>query len=177
MREQYMRTGEGFLLVFSITDKNSFDEISSFHQQILRVKDKHVAPVIAAWNKCSGRDAFPMLLVGNKSDLESERQVATADAKALAAKLGVWNILPCPLNYIHFAAAGVMVRRSRMWRRARSKRSMLTLRSTSWFDQSGWTRRTLHSPTLIILIIGSKFNKVNVKQPDKKKKKGGCTLM
>ncbi len=60
MREQYMRTGEGFLLVYSITDKSrcvaegspstraplsvadhhSFDEIQSFCQQILRVKDK-----------------------------------------------------------------------------------------------------------------------------------------
>lgn len=35
-----MRTGEGFLLVYSITSRNSFDEISTFHQQILRVKDK-----------------------------------------------------------------------------------------------------------------------------------------
>ena len=31
-----MRTGEGFLLVYSITSRNSFDEISTFHQQILR---------------------------------------------------------------------------------------------------------------------------------------------
>lgn len=31
-----MRTGEGFLLVYSITSRNSFDEIGTFHQQILR---------------------------------------------------------------------------------------------------------------------------------------------
>lgn len=42
MREQYMRTGEGFLLVYSIIDRNSFDEIKGFHQQILRVKDAYV---------------------------------------------------------------------------------------------------------------------------------------
>mgnify|MGYP001602464020 CR=1 FL=1 len=36
MREQYMRTGEGFLLVYSITSRNSFEEIGTFHQQILR---------------------------------------------------------------------------------------------------------------------------------------------
>jgi Ras-related protein R-Ras2 len=54
MREQYMRTGEGFLLVFSVTDKSSFDEISKFQNQILRVKDK---------------DSFAMIMVGNKSDL------------------------------------------------------------------------------------------------------------
>lgn len=61
MREQYMRTGEGFLLVYSITSRQSFDEIMTFQQQILRVKDK---------------DYFPMIVVGNKCDLESEREVS-----------------------------------------------------------------------------------------------------
>lgn len=42
MREQYMHTGEGFLLVYSIIDKNSFDEIPKFYRQILRVKDRYV---------------------------------------------------------------------------------------------------------------------------------------
>lgn len=62
MREQYMRTGEGFLLVYSITSRQSFEEIITFQQQILRVKDK---------------DYFPMIVVGNKCDLESEREVST----------------------------------------------------------------------------------------------------
>lgn len=60
MREQYMRTGEGFLLVYSITSRESFEEITTFQQQILRVKDK---------------DYFPMVVVGNKCDLEHERKV------------------------------------------------------------------------------------------------------
>lgn len=61
MREQYMRTGEGFLLVYSITNRQSFEEILVFQQQILRVKDK---------------DYFPIIVVGNKCDLEGERQVS-----------------------------------------------------------------------------------------------------
>jgi small GTP-binding protein len=61
MREQYMRTGEGFLLVYSITSRQSFDEILTFQQQILRVKDK---------------DYFPIIVVGNKCDLEHEREVS-----------------------------------------------------------------------------------------------------
>lgn len=61
MREQYMRSGEGFLLVFSVTDHSSFDEMFKFHRQILRVKD---------------RDEFPMLMVGNKSDMEAQRTVS-----------------------------------------------------------------------------------------------------
>ncbi|CAG8501098.1 5106_t:CDS:2 [Ambispora gerdemannii] len=69
MREQYMRTGEGFLLVYSITSRNSFEEISTFHQQILRVKDK---------------DYFPIIVVANKCDLDSERQVAGHEGRELA---------------------------------------------------------------------------------------------
>lgn len=61
MREQYMRTGEGFLLVYSITSRQSFEEILTFQQQILRVKDK---------------DYFPIIIVGNKCDLDGERQVS-----------------------------------------------------------------------------------------------------
>ena len=38
----------------------SFDEVYKFHKQILRVKD---------------REEFPMILVGNKADLEHQRQV------------------------------------------------------------------------------------------------------
>ena len=60
MREQYMRTGEGFLLVYSIASRQSFEEIQTFYQQILRVKDK---------------DYFPIIIVGNKCDLDSEREV------------------------------------------------------------------------------------------------------
>ncbi|GAA6003117.1 uncharacterized protein JCM10292_002875 [Rhodotorula paludigena] len=73
MREQYMRTGEGFLLVYSITSRNSFDEIGTFHQQILRVKDK---------------DSFPVIVVANKADLEYERQVGSHEGSELAKTFG-----------------------------------------------------------------------------------------
>uniref|UniRef100_A0A8C6VLS5 RAS related n=1 Tax=Naja naja TaxID=35670 RepID=A0A8C6VLS5_NAJNA len=65
MREQYMRTGEGFLLVYAVNDRGSFNEIHKFHTQILRVKD---------------RDEFPMVLVGNKTDLDLYRQVTEEEA-------------------------------------------------------------------------------------------------
>ena len=60
MREQHMRIGEGFLLVYSITSRNSFEEIRTFHQQILNVKEQNF---------------FPVIVVANKCDLEYERQV------------------------------------------------------------------------------------------------------
>lgn len=73
MREQYMRTGEGFLLVYSIDSRQSFDEIRTFQQQILRVKDK---------------DYFPIIIVGNKCDLEQDRVVPKEEGIALARSFG-----------------------------------------------------------------------------------------
>ncbi|CAI4064813.1 hypothetical protein SUVZ_08G1380 [Saccharomyces uvarum] len=72
MREQYMRTGEGFLLVYSVTSRNSFDELLSYYQQIQRVKDS---------------DYIPVVVVGNKLDLENERQVSYEDGLRLAKQL------------------------------------------------------------------------------------------
>ncbi|XP_019865140.1 ras-like protein 2 [Aethina tumida] len=74
MREQYMRSGEGFLLVFSVTERSSFEEIYKFHKQILRVKD---------------RDEFPMLMVGNKVDLDTQRVVWQEEAQQLARHLKI----------------------------------------------------------------------------------------
>jgi len=70
MREQYMRAGHGFLLVFAINDRQSFNEVGKLFTQILRVKD---------------RDDFPIVLVGNKADLETQRQVPRSEASAFGA--------------------------------------------------------------------------------------------
>jgi len=85
MREQYMRSGEGFLLVFSLTDRSSFGEIYKFHKQILRVKD---------------RDEFPIILVGNKSDLVQQRVIDSEESQGLARQLKI--------PYIECSAKGRM---------------------------------------------------------------------
>ncbi|RKP19638.1 GDP-mannose 4,6-dehydratase [Rozella allomycis CSF55] len=74
MREQYMRSGEGFLCVYSITSRASFDEVTTFYKQILRVKDK---------------DYFPAIILGNKCDLEDERIVSTQEGQDLANTFGI----------------------------------------------------------------------------------------
>ncbi len=73
MRPQYMRTGEGFLLVYSITSRTSFDEVASLYEEILRVKDQE-------W--------FPVIIVANKCDLESARQVGKNGAFACLSLRG-----------------------------------------------------------------------------------------
>jgi len=73
MRAQYMRTGEGFILVYSVTSRQSFEEAFALYRQILRFKD---------------RDYFPIIVVGNKCDLESDRQVSSQEGRDLARTWG-----------------------------------------------------------------------------------------
>jgi len=72
VRDQYMRTGDGFLCVYSIILEPSFKSVRNFHDHILRVKDQ---------------DKLPFILVGNKADLENERMVTKMDGEKLAKEL------------------------------------------------------------------------------------------
>ena len=79
MREQYMRSGEGFLLVFSLAERASFEEIYKFHKQVtFKIKriDRDYLSTLKVL-RVKDRDEFPMLIVGNKADLEKSRQVRT----------------------------------------------------------------------------------------------------
>ena len=69
MMDMWINFGEGFLLVFAINDKESFNIIKSKRDRIL--KGKHGEPT-------------PMVLVGNKQDLSQEREVVYDEAKRLA---------------------------------------------------------------------------------------------
>ncbi|ETE60910.1 Ras-related protein Ral-A, partial [Ophiophagus hannah] len=81
IRDNYFRSGEGFLCVFSITELESFAATADFREQILRVKED---------------ENVPFLLVGNKSDLEDRRQVSVEEAKTRADQ---WNV-----NYVETSA-------------------------------------------------------------------------
>ena len=71
MRDQYMRTGEGFLIVFAVNNAKSFEDITAYREQIKRVKDAEEVR-----NRLTILNLFeyfvikvPMVLVGNKCDL------------------------------------------------------------------------------------------------------------
>ncbi|KAJ3449757.1 ras gtpase-related [Anaeramoeba flamelloides] len=73
MRPTYIRTGEGFLLIYSIDSRSSFEHIQKLRDEILQVKDSESEPII---------------IVGNKCDLIEERHVATQEGQDLAECLG-----------------------------------------------------------------------------------------
>ena len=45
MQDQWMREGKGFLLVYTITSRTTFDEVSALYEKILRVKNSHRVPM------------------------------------------------------------------------------------------------------------------------------------
>ncbi|KAF7640048.1 Ras-related protein R-Ras2 [Meloidogyne graminicola] len=74
MREPHFQTGDGFLLVFSVSSRSSLEYMLQLRESIERYKD------------CKN---FPMILVGNKCDLELEREISRLEAEDLAASLNI----------------------------------------------------------------------------------------
>ena len=74
MRDSFIRTGEGFIIMFSVAHPESLQHASDFHERVRRVKD----------------DVFPFILVASQCDLTSQRRVTTAEGVQLAAYLGAF---------------------------------------------------------------------------------------
>ena len=82
LRDQWIREGEGFVLVYAVNSRKSFKAIEEFHKGIQRAGEL----LQASGN--SRRTPIAVMLVGNKDDLHSEREVSHQEGQALANKLG-----------------------------------------------------------------------------------------
>lgn len=67
--------GDGFIVVYSVVDRNSFEQISSIKSQLDEIR------------KSSSVCSVPCVLVGNKVDLEHQRTVSFDEGEQLAARL------------------------------------------------------------------------------------------
>lgn len=76
MRELYIKSGKGFLLVYSVTDENSLKELMALREQVARIKDS---------------DNVPMVLIGNKCDLENDRVLSIEDGIKVSQD---WGLVP-----------------------------------------------------------------------------------
>ena len=72
-RDGWVREGNAFILVYSVTSENSFLEIEDHWRHIQLVYDNEKVPIV---------------LVGNKTDLVHERQVSTERGQQLAKRFG-----------------------------------------------------------------------------------------
>ncbi|KAJ7439146.1 small GTPase superfamily, partial [Mycena galericulata] len=70
--DQWYREGQGFIPVYSIASRTTFDRLEVFRQSVRRVK---------------GGDPI-LMLVGNKSDKAYEREVSKEEGVALARQFG-----------------------------------------------------------------------------------------
>ena len=96
LRDQWIRDGEGFVLVYSISSRASFARIAKFHRQIQRVKESSQSgspsypgsPLSTSSLGSGSYGPAPVMLVGNKCDRITEREVSTQEGSALAKQLG-----------------------------------------------------------------------------------------
>jgi len=72
LRDQWVREGQGFILVYSIASRATFERLDVFRQAMLRVK----------------RQKPIFMLVGNKFDKQYEREVSRDEGAALARTFG-----------------------------------------------------------------------------------------
>ena len=72
MIDEWIKAANGFLLVFAINDKESFDAIES---KVVRIRKNNKQDV-------------PIVLAGNKCDLKSKREVDTQTDVDYAKKIG-----------------------------------------------------------------------------------------
>ncbi|XP_008064203.1 ras-related protein Rap-1b-like protein [Carlito syrichta] len=116
MRDLYMKNRQGFTLVYSITAQSTFNDLQDLREQILRVKDT---------------DDVPMLLVGNKCDLEDERVVGKEQGQNLARQRNNCAFLESSakskkkknVNKIFYDVVHLISRKTPVPRKARKKSS------------------------------------------------------
>ncbi|TVY20969.1 Ras-related protein RSR1 [Lachnellula arida] len=134
-------TGQGFLLVFSITSQSSLYELQELREQIIRIKDD---------------DNVPIVIVGNKSDLEEDRVVSRSKAFAVSQS---WGNAP----YYETSAR----------RRANVDEVFIDLcRQIIRKDNSGYTPHRYEEP-----VVRSGERRKTTRRTRKRKKDSGCTIL
>lgn len=70
--EQWYRSEDGFVFVFSVTERETFDELPILYEKVRRAREQ---------------DNIPCVVVANKCDLRHKRAVSSREARAFARKL------------------------------------------------------------------------------------------
>ncbi|KFX99014.1 hypothetical protein O988_04089 [Pseudogymnoascus sp. VKM F-3808] len=131
LRDQWIRDGEGFVLVYSISSRSSFTRIQRFHHQIQRVKEASPPSYPGSFAAPSSPPgAVPIMLVGNKADRVTEREVSTQEGHALARELGCEFVEASAKNCINVEKAFYDVVRLLRRQRQQSLRAAPAARGT-----------------------------------------------
>ena len=80
--QSYFRNSHGIIVAYDITDADSFDRVKKWVDKIR-----------------TDFESIPILLIGNKADLQEKRVVSKAEAEELAKSLNVAYLETSALNY------------------------------------------------------------------------------
>jgi len=84
--DQWIRDGDGFLFVYSISSRLTFERIQIFVNQVTKAKEI---------------DQPPMLLVGNDVDMDTDREVSHEEGLQMATRLGCEFIEASAKTYVN----------------------------------------------------------------------------
>ena len=93
-REEYVREAKGFMIVYAIFDRASFEQVEVFHRDLLQAK---------------GSADFPVVICGNQCDLEEQRVVSKAEGEELAERLKAKFFETSALTGLHIEDAFLTV--------------------------------------------------------------------
>jgi GTPase KRas protein len=148
LRDQWIRDGEGFVLVYSITSRNSFSRIQKFHAQVQRVKESGSASsptgpsYLPPTLNSPSFGPVPVMLVGNKADKHHEREVSSQEGQALAKELGCEFVEASAKNCINVEKAFYDVVRLLRRQRQMGPSRQLDRKNTAF----GTTMNIRHNP-------------------------------
>ena len=74
MRDNYYRAGDGFLIVYAITMRDTFTDVNRFYDHIKSVREDENVPIV---------------VVGSKCDLEEDREVPKTEGETLTELLRI----------------------------------------------------------------------------------------
>jgi small GTP-binding protein len=80
VRDRYYENADGILLIYSIAASSTVDDVLGIHERIERVKNADSSDI-------------PMILIGNKSDLNDDRVITHQKGKQLAKEYKIRSFM------------------------------------------------------------------------------------
>ena len=121
-----VKNTQGIILMYDITDKSSFLAIPDWIESIREIKEKN----------------FPMILCGNKIDLEDKRIVSKEEGKKLADEYQIEFFETSNKDEININEAGICIVNKILDKRSKDNLSVEVNRSNSTSKLSSRTTRT-----------------------------------